>query len=65
MNFQNYFNFLNIQKNNKFGIVGKLRPSGILKWKIFRKKEELTLKKMNMKILPQLAKIYHKTFIPF
>ena len=32
--FLNHFNFLNIQKKiNIFGVTGKPKPSGILKWK--------------------------------
>ena len=37
--------FEHLKEFNKFGIVGKPGLRGILKWKIFWKKEEIKLKK--------------------
>ena len=55
--FANHYNFLNILKKlDKFAIVGKPRPSRILNWKIFWKKEELKWKKIR-KIFNVLSKI--------
>ena len=39
------FNKIEYQELNKIGIVGQSRLNGILKWKIFCKKEELKRKK--------------------
>ena len=41
---------------NKFGIVGKPQPSGILQWKSFWKKEKQKLEKMKMKIVSFIVK---------
>ena len=66
-NFSNHYNFLNIQKK-----LGKQRLSGILEWEIFKKREELKLTKIKLKIFNflseiaiRLAKFYHKNFNPF
>ena len=61
-----------MKKVNKFVIVGKSGLLGILKWKIFLKKEELKLKKnedenfrINFFTIAQLVKFNHKNFNPF
>ena len=66
-NFSNHYNFLNIHKK-----LGKQRLSGILKWKISKKREELKLTKIKLKIFDflseiaiRLAKFCHKNFSPF
>ena len=41
----------------KFNILRQPRPRQILKWKIFWKKEELSLQKMKIKIFNFLSKI--------
>ena len=41
--------FRTFRKNNKFDIVGKPRPSGILQCKIIWKKEDLKLQKVKIK----------------
>ena len=56
-NFSKHYNFLDILKSKKFGIVGKPWPSGTSKLKIFWKKEALKLKKIKMKMFNFLSKI--------
>ena len=57
-NFSKHYNFLDILKNKKFGIVGKPWPSGTSKLKIFCKKEALKLKNIiKMKMFNFLSKI--------
>ena len=45
------------KKTDKFGIFGKPRRRRIFKWKVFREKEELKLKKMKMQILFEIQAI--------
>ena len=40
-------NFQHLKKSSKFGIAGNPRPSGVIKWEIFGKKEELKWKTDN------------------
>ena len=52
-NFSDLNNFLYIYiffKKNEFGTIGRTRPSGILQWKVFWKKQGLKLKKMKTKV---------------
>ena len=45
-NFLGYFNFLNIEKEfEKFSIVGKPLPNGVLQWKLFCKKRRIKVEK--------------------